>query len=188
MDKAAVFIDGGYTAQVLKQHGSPRIDFLLLSDKLCSKIGAERFRTYYYDCMPYKGDPPSEEESIRFRAKSTFITALKRNPRFEVRLGRLARYARGGIVEFQQKGVDNQLSVDLALLSGRRDIQKAILITADSDFVPAICAAKEAAVLCGLCFSRSFGRPHDQLYDLCDERFDLDELINELKPTAAHKV
>jgi len=140
-------------------------------------FSAERFRTYYYDCMPYQSSPPTPQETERYRAKDRFISSLRHNPRFEVRLGRLARHEKCGEIVFEQKGVDIYLSIDLALLSGRRDIQKAVLVTADSDFVPAINAAKEAGVLCAVCYSRKYRKPHDQLLYACDERFDFDGLI-----------
>ena len=56
MDKASVFIDGGYLARVLKdEYGEAAIDFGVLSEKLCK--GCERLRTYYYTCMPYQKQP-----------------------------------------------------------------------------------------------------------------------------------
>jgi hypothetical protein len=42
MDKAAVFIDGGHLAKVLKDFGEPKIDFLRMSNFFCEKAGAER--------------------------------------------------------------------------------------------------------------------------------------------------
>ena len=82
---AAVFIDGGYFAALLRDYfNEVRVDFLRLSDMLCS--GFERFRTYYYDCMPYQSNPPTDEERKRYADKIRFIEYLKKLPRFEVRL------------------------------------------------------------------------------------------------------
>ncbi|MFQ6052342.1 MAG: NYN domain-containing protein [Candidatus Hydrothermarchaeota archaeon] len=147
MDKAAVFIDGGYFSYVLKAFGEPKIDFEAFSNKLCENANAERFRTYYYDCMPYQSSPPTEEEKERYSRMDRFIISLKKLPRFEVRLGKLGRITRFGQVEFIQKRVDNLLTVDLVRLSWTGKIHKAILVTGDSDFVPVVEEAKNAGVL-----------------------------------------
>jgi len=92
MDKAAVFIDGGYFAKILQGFGEPRLNFEDFSNELCKRSNAERFRTYFYDCMPYQGDPPTPEEKRRYKDKQSFITYLSKLPRFEVRLGKLSRF------------------------------------------------------------------------------------------------
>ena len=64
-------------------------------------------------------------------------------PRFEVRLGKLA--PRDG--EFEQKGVDVLFSVDIVRMSWAKQIERVILITGDSDFIPAVNAARETGVI-----------------------------------------
>ncbi len=105
-----------------------------------------------------------------------FIYNLERLNRFVIRLGRL-QYIEG---EYRQKMIDVLLSVDLVRLSWRRDIQKAILITGDSDFVPAINEAKDAGVIVGVFYGNHEAiRIHDELYKLADERYEIDsELLN----------
>ena len=138
MDKAAVFIDGGFFAKVLDDMGKPRIDFERLSDIMCE--GNRRLRTYYYDCLPYQSDHPTPEERERYSKKSKWLDRLLLLPRFEVRLGRLSP-------RFEQKGVDILFSVDLVRMSWARQIDRAVLITGDSDFIPAVNAAKETGVI-----------------------------------------
>ena len=41
LDKAAVFIDGGYLEKIMRQLGAPKIDFEAFSNALC--VGTERF-------------------------------------------------------------------------------------------------------------------------------------------------
>lgn len=161
-NRAAVFIDGAYLTKILdSDFGKPKIDLARFSDILCGKN--ERLRTYYYNCMPYQSCPPTDEERRRFAAMDKFVYTLKKLPRFEVKLGRLGCI--GG--EFIQKRVDIALAVDLVRLSCGRMIGKAVIVTGDSDFVPAIEAAKEAGVLVMLYYSAS--SIHDELLSAVDE-------------------
>jgi len=162
--RAGVFVDGGYLAAILKaEHEEPRISFDKLSD-IVAGPEYERLRTYFYYCMPYQSDSPSPEEKVRYSRTQGWLLHLQRLPRFEVRLGKLER--RGN--SFEQKRVDVLLSVDLVRMSWDHQIQKAVLITGDSDFVPAVQAAKDAGVLVHLYYSEESA--HHELRDACDER------------------
>jgi len=177
MVRAAVFIDGGYFSKVMKvAFKSTKIDLEKFSDILCE--GCERLRTYYYDCMPYQSDAPTEEQSRRYAAHDKFIYNLRRLRRFEVRLGKLIYIP--SLNEYVQKRVDVLFSVDLVRMSWDHQIGKAILVTGDSDFVPAIQAAKDAGVLTVLCYSKaSTVSALDELLYACDERKEITaELIN----------
>jgi uncharacterized LabA/DUF88 family protein len=162
--RAAVFIDGAYLAAILKnEYGEPRLAFDKFSGMLIGE-GYERLRTYFYYCMPYQSNPPTSEEQDRYRRAQGWITSIRRLPRFEVRLGKLAK--RG--TSFEQKRVDVLLSVDLVRMSWDHQIQKAVVLSGDSDFVPAVQAAKDAGVLTHLfCSTTSI---HDELRDAFDER------------------
>jgi len=174
MHRSALFIDGGYLAKVLKSSfGERRIDYLKLSEKLCED--SERLRTYYYNCMPYQSHPPTRKETERFAKADRFLFTLRRLPRFEVRLGKLSRI--GG--QFVQKRVDILLAVDLVRMSWDKQIQTAVLLTGDSDFVPAVQAAKDAGVLTQLHYSSN--AVHDELLDTCDDCFEITtDLIDEV--------
>lgn len=175
MDRAAVFIDGGYLRRVLKDvFGEPRIDYEKFSNVLCGNE-VERMRTYYYDCMPLLGQNPTKEERERYAGMQRFIDYLRKLKRFEVRLGKLIYIPERG--KPIQKRIDVLLSVDLVRMSWDKQIQRAILVTGDSDFVPAVKAAKDAGVLTIVYYSR--GAPtvyaHDELLDACDERYEITE-------------
>ena len=88
-----------------------------------------------------------------------------------MRLGKLG-WSGGELV---QKRVDILLAVDLVRLSWSKQIGKAVLITGDSDFVPAILAAKDAGVLVELYYSQM--SVHDELLAAVDERFQITEEI-----------
>jgi len=172
--KAIVLIDGGYLAKSLEEFGRPRIDFHKFSEAVCG--GYELLRTYYYTCMPYQSDPPTQDERSRYSQMDRFVYTLRKLPRFEVRLGKLG--ISGG--EFVQKRVDILLAVDLVRLSWSRQIDKAVLVTGDSDFVPAVEAAKDAGVLIQLYCAKNSA--HDELLSTVDESFELtDEFIGRIK-------
>ncbi|OGS42846.1 MAG: hypothetical protein A3K67_03540 [Euryarchaeota archaeon RBG_16_62_10] len=175
---AAVFIDNGYFSRVLKRaHGEKRVDYEKFSNRLCGDW--QRFRTYFYDCPPYQGSIPSETERKRAGDADRFYYSLLRLSRFEIRLGRLLKT--NSNPPFVQKGVDVLMSVDLARLSWSNKIDKAILVTGDSDFVPAVRAAKDAGVLVEIFYCPS--QPiSDELIHACDDRFPITEdLINETR-------
>ena len=90
MEKVAVFIDGGYFSKVLKNvFKEARVDYLKFSDNVSH--GFERFRTYYYDCMPFQSSPPTDRERADFSNKDKFIYSIRKLPRFDVKLGSLGR-------------------------------------------------------------------------------------------------
>jgi uncharacterized LabA/DUF88 family protein len=165
-----VFIDGAYLTKILDiDFGKPKIDLGKFSDLLCGDY--ERLRTYYYTCMPFQSCPATEEERRRFSSMDKFVYTLKKLPRFEVKLGRLGCVAG----EYIQKRVDIALAVDLVRLSCSKAIGKAVLVTGDSDFVPAIEAAKDMGVLVELYYSPS--SIHDELLSAVDQSFVIDEIL-----------
>jgi len=184
MSKIAVFIDGGYLDKILrKEFNGIRIDYDLFPKQICSKVDpqGQLFRTYYYHCLPYKSNPPSQEESARFASKQNFYTAINRLPRFEVRLGKLSR--RGpdaqGLYHYEQKMVDVLFSIDLVSLSAKMQISDMVIVAGDSDFVPAIQAAKQEGIIVWLFHG---GTWHNELWMNADERIRLDQtLINSVR-------
>jgi uncharacterized LabA/DUF88 family protein len=140
-------------------------------------------RAYYYHCMPYQGNPPTEEERTRYASRHRFTTALTLLPRFEVRLGRLVLRGRDAAGEpiFQQKRVDCMIGVNMALLAGKGKITNAAILTGDSDLMPAIESVKRAGVLTTLWHGGIVpdSRPSSELYALVDERRQLTaEIVN----------
>jgi len=174
-DKVAVFLDGGYVDKVLlRDFIGKRIDYEKLVNAMVEPDVL--FRAYYYHCLPYMSEKPSEEERRRYSAKHRFTKALAYIPRFEVRLGRLA--FQGG--EFVQKRVDCMVGVDMALLAGKGKIHRVALFTGDSDLMPAVEAVKREGVLVTLwCGFGKETKPSRDLYELCDERVHVTERIIE---------
>ena len=173
MGRIAIFIDAAYLQfTLMDEFRSPRIDFEKLVNEMAG--GREILRSYYYDCEPYQSDPPTPKEKERFGRVQRFHYALDKIPRFQVRLGKLALrgFDGSGKPIFQQKRVDIQMGVDLVLLAAKHQISDAVILAGDSDFLPAIDAAKPEGVVIHLFHG---DRPHADLVARCDERTRIDQ-------------
>ena len=180
-DRAAIFIDGAYLEFCLRhEFHQARIDYQKLAETMAGT--ADLLRTYYYHCPPYQGNPPTSEERERYANRRRFYTALDRLPRYKVRLGILEKRgeeADGITPRFQQKRVDILLGVDLVQLAAKRQIQQAILLAGDSDFIPAVEVAKAEGVLVRLYHGNGC---HSDLWQEADERVRIDDaFINSVR-------
>jgi len=200
MGRYAVFIDGGYARKVFEEFGNPRISYFKFSEYVAK--GDERLRTYYYDCAPYVSSPPTDEEKERKSGFDRFTFAIERESRFQVRPGRLAKRRQLaeeveqellkvlrpvisaqvlgqaqdilGKVRYEQKMVDILLAIDLVQLSVQHQIQRAVLLANDSDFVPAIEISRSAGTVVELYYHIP-PRPHDELMAACDDCIHIDQ-------------
>jgi len=176
MPRYAVFVDGGYIRPTLKAFGPPTPS--ISYEKLAAQFRGqdELLRMYVYDCAPYQSRSPTPEERTRKASFDTFRNRLENQPRTEVRLGRLARRPRndGNGWHFEQKQVDVLLTVDLVRLSCTNQIQRAVIVGCDSDFVPAIQAAKDAGVIVQLCYCPRTP-PNAEILQKCDDRIVFDD-------------
>ena len=153
MARLAIFVDGGYLTNIVRPIGI-RIDFRkfsgLVRAKLSEKVEEplDLIRTYYYDCLPWRGDSPTEEENRRYFAAKNFFDVLRSIPRFDVREGRLQHMGSkpDGSPILRQKRVDLLLGTDIARLCLRGRVSHIALLTGDSDFLPAVDVAKEEGV------------------------------------------
>lgn len=180
VDKADVFIDGGYFAKVRENLGVYNVNFAMFSDLLCADSNMQRLFTFYYDCPPFQSNPPTATERIRKANFDRFERSLHFLPRFQVRLGKLSRtdilctQCGARIVKYKQKRVDNLLTVDLTRAIWKDNINKAILVTGDSDFVPAVDEANRAHILTHVYYLNSPNTViHDELYSACSERTEI---------------
>ena len=184
MEKAVVFFDGAYLQKVLfEEYEKARIDYAMLANALVRQTGAHLLRAYYYDCLPYQGNPPTEVERKRVSATQRFFKALSRLPRFQVKLGKLSLRGKdeAGRPVFEQKKVDIMIGVDMVEFAAARQISQAILFAGDSDFVPAVEAVKRQGVLTIL-WHGSMESVHRELWESCDERYQLSlEIINSIR-------
>ncbi len=167
-NRAAIFIDGAYLDYLLKEEfGGVRIDYRALSERMAGD--SDILRTYYYHCPSYQGNPPTQDERERYSVQRRFFEMLERLPRYTVRLGRLAW--RGvddrGRPRYEQKRVDILLGVDMVQLAAKQNIHEALLFAGDSDFIPAVTAAKTEGVVVKLFHGE---KPHSDLWQEADER------------------
>ncbi len=190
MERVAVFIDNGYF-KIVQKDFNIYVDYEKFSDEIVGDTAkSERFRTYIYDCSPYQSNPPTPPEIQSKAGFDSFKYNVSRCRRFEFRMGRLQvqRDEKGDVIKksdgyplLKQKGVDMALGIDVAKLASTKQIQRIVLIAGDSDFVPALNAAKLEGVLVTLYYSRS-GVIHDSLYEVCDDRLEITkELLERCK-------
>ena len=83
-------------------------------------------------------------ERARLSQYDKFAGRIEALPRFQMRYGKLRKNKDGS---FEQKRVDILLAVELVRLSWSGQIGYAVIVTGDSDFVPAIEAAKDAGIM-----------------------------------------
>lgn len=177
MEKTAIFIDLGYLMAVTKKLGNLKINFETFTKAFIDSSREELFRVYVYYCSPFQSDPPTDEEKLRKSNTDRFMARLKRIPRLEIRYGKLTKTNSG---DYIQKRVDTYFSIDLVKLAIKKDIQNAILIAGDSDFVPPIKEAKENGVIIKLHFYRDTAQT--ELLECCDERCEITpEFLNNHK-------
>jgi uncharacterized LabA/DUF88 family protein len=150
------------TAVLREEFRLTRIDFAKLIEFMAA--GNELLRTYYYNCMPYQSNPPTQEESERYGRARRFIDALSRLPRFEIRLGKLeyrGNNAADGKPVFEQKRVD-----------------RVAILTGDSDFIPAVKVAKNEGILVHL-YHGDPASVHREVWTEADDRTRIDEVVIE---------
>lgn len=134
---------------------------------------AELFRVYYYDCPPLSGNSapnPIDRSILRFDAtpiasqNRALIDSLELEADFAVRRGQLlqsgwklgvvalralrrtpskALTAADFVPDISQKGVDIRIGLDIASIALKRVADALVLVTGDSDFVPAMKLARK---------------------------------------------
>lgn len=140
----------------------------------CLEKDEEIFRIYCYDCPPYgeKQTHPLSKRIVDFSATPTFSTRtkiigdLKTMDNIAFRSGELSfdgwiisKDATKDILktgralidddftpDIKQKGVDMKIGLDVAWLSSKAIVERIILVTADSDFIPAMKFARREGV------------------------------------------
>ena len=124
-----VFIDGSNFYHSLKKNfQTTKIDFEKFCNYLVEKD--DLITIFYYTAPLHQKDDPSA-----YQSQQKFLANLSKVKRLKVSLGRLERRENNHKVE---KGVDVKLVVDLMKNAFENKFDKAILLSNDADFVPAI--------------------------------------------------
>lgn len=181
MARLAIFIDGGYLDK-LAETAAVRIDYQLFPQEVTKAVGdrtpepLDLLRTYYYHCLPYQSASPTPEEAERYSRRRRFFEMLRKQSRFEVREGRLAYEGENaeGRPIFRQKRTDLLLGLDFALLSSKRNITHAAVVSGDSDLLPAFDVARQEGISVWLFHGPSRFTYAQELWSAADERYEID--------------
>lgn len=157
--KTAVLIDGGHLRALARQADrSYDPDYIERVAGACIASDESLLRNLYYDCAPYRGGPPLpiSGRPAEFRGSDAWLKELAAKPQFAVRLGTLK--FRGFVLKrpdasqplsdddfkprFEQKGVDMRLGLDIAAHAAGKTVDRIILITGDTDCLPAMKLAR----------------------------------------------
>ena len=189
MARLAIFIDGGYLDAIARDEFAVFVDFRKFSDQILAAVSAKTpepidlLRTYYYHCLPYQSNPPTQEESRRYSQKHRLFERLRYLDRYEIRLGHLmyrGSDSQGNPI-FMQKRVDLLLGLDFSLLSGKGKVTHIAVVSGDSDLVPALEVARREGVSLWLFHgprkSKKDGSSTfaSELWFAADERVELDQ-------------
>lgn len=134
MEDVIIFIDGAYLSLVSKFLGNGKhlkFDMRRFAEGLAKKENLKIIDIFYYNCPPFQGTPPTDEQEKRKAGYDKFISKLDLSG-IKIREGRCQMINN----EFTQKGVDVLLSIDLVRKANK--IKNFILVACDTDFVPAI--------------------------------------------------
>lgn len=160
--------------QALGKLTSPTASQVLKFAHKCVHDDEDLFRVYYYDCPPYGGKLTNPIDGIeidfaatdQFLARTQFLNDLAVSNHVALRSGELKcgswkikrssqwdMVKRGRPVaakdlqpDFRQKRVDMKIGLDVAWLSSKGIVDTLILVSADSDFVPAMKFARREGV------------------------------------------
>jgi uncharacterized LabA/DUF88 family protein len=162
--KTALLIDGGYLRAEVQTVGK-RYDanFVRSFSQLCVDSEEYLFRIFYYDARPYDGrvQLPVSGEWKQFTPSNFMMDDLAKFERFAVRHGTLGfrgwkprniPIANAALSDadfkpvFEQKGVDMRIGLDIASFSDLRTVERIVLVSGDTDMVPAMKHARK----CGL--------------------------------------
>ncbi|MFH1137166.1 MAG: NYN domain-containing protein [Pseudomonadota bacterium] len=153
------------------------------------------FRIYYYDCPPFDGKAKNPATGVyqdfstqpEFAARSRFYTLLATRDAFAFRAGNLkcqgfsvrpravsAYFQSGRAIipedlrpNLRQKGVDIKIGLDISWLSSKKIVDRIILCTDDSDFIPAMKFARREGVQVVIATIKPYLRA--EMKEHCDE-------------------
>jgi uncharacterized LabA/DUF88 family protein len=152
-----ILIDGGFL-RVKAGHAGKKYDpaFIERFAHLCKADDEEILRVLYYDCAPYSGTVklPVSGAAYTFPGSGKWMEELRCKDLFAVRRGVLKFRGfkpkhtpvnqESGLKDedftpdFEQKGVDMRIGLDIAAYSANRAAQRIVLVSNDTDCVPAM--------------------------------------------------
>jgi uncharacterized LabA/DUF88 family protein len=150
--------------------------------------------SFYYDSRPYRGTQwhPITKRSIAYsqsspaKARDAFLDALGQKDLVGLRCGKahprgwtlseayLRKLAQGQFrppvpddyeLRFEQKGVDMRIGIDVATLAFNHYVDRIMVVTNDTDLIPALKVARRCGIQIVLAHIGSFTPHHDLVED-----------------------
>lgn len=164
MKKTIIQIDGGHVRALALNAGQTYTpDFIEKFANSLSATEEDVIRILYYDCAPFQGQKqkPVSGQLQNFAKSDGWLRDLAERDFFAVRLGILKWrgwvprnvLAQGGAISdqdfkatFEQKGVDLRIGLDIATYALDGLVDRIILVTGDTDLIPAMKLARRRGV------------------------------------------
>lgn len=163
--KTIILLDGGFLR--VKANKAGKIynpTFIANFAQKCKASDEEILRVLYYDCAPYAGTVklPVSGTPYTFQGSDKWLDELAAQDLFAVRRGVLkfrgykpkrTPVPGGGALadadfdpDFEHKGVDMRIGLDIASYSTQRCVDRIILVSNDTDCVPAMKYGRRAGL------------------------------------------
>ncbi|HEY4546032.1 MAG TPA: NYN domain-containing protein [Pedomonas sp.] len=174
MKRVIVQIDGGHLRAQARRDGLDyTVDFIEDFAHALLEKQEELVRVFYYDCRPYQGETqlPVSGEAYHFKSGGGWLDELAGRDYMCVRTGmlkfrgwkpKMLPMPSGNLTDqhfrpdFEQKGIDLRLGLDLANMIEKRAADRVVLVAADTDLIPAMSLARTSPVqLIGVDFPNS---------------------------------
>lgn len=155
--KVVVLIDGGHLRAFARKDGHTyNPDFIEKVAHSCLDGDENLLRVLYYDCAPFQGETklPVSGKPHTFSGSDKWLEELAAKNLFAVRRGVLKfrgfkpkKIPIAPITaltdtdfgpDFEQKGVDMRIGLDMANYSKEKSVDRIILLTNDTDCLPAM--------------------------------------------------
>lgn len=164
MTRLAILIDGGHLRVLVRKSGHEyNPDYIEQIARTCVLPDESLLRVLYYDCAPYRGEVPKpvSNERHEFTGSDRWLQVLAEKDLFAVRRGDLKFRGwtpkrrpldREALTDedfkpnFEQKGVDMRIGLDVATFSNTRAVDRIALLTNDTDCIPAMKHARKAGL------------------------------------------
>jgi len=156
MHRVSVLIDGGHLRVLTRKSGRTyNPDYIEKVAHACVEPDETLLRILYYDCAPYVGKVrlPVSGNEHEFQGSDAWLNALARKSLFAVRRGVLkfrgykpkkVPIAAAQLTDndfspdFEQKGVDMRIGLDIANHAAMKSVDRIILVSGDTDCLPAM--------------------------------------------------
>jgi len=133
-ERVVVYIDGGNTYRKLKELGIPKQDKRFDYSAFVNYLVGERelvSKRYYVGIVKNHDNSKKSEDMVKSQQK--FLSGLE-NEEFTIKRGRIMYDGK----RIREKGVDVKLSVDLVIGAVDDLYDTAIIVSSDTDLIPAI--------------------------------------------------